>query len=236
MELNSIQPLEQKGSFLKKLKNFKLDEFIYKNRLPLALLLVGAILLGFGVFLTKDTYDLSSTKVEVLEGGTGSDSITSEIVVEVAGAVESPGVYKFGAGARIEDLLIASGGLSVDADRSWIEKFLNRASKLSDGQKVYIPRVDEFSGDAKNQPFLGTSDNSGGGYQNGSSVRGSGQNKLININTASQKELESLWGIGPVYAQNIIEHRPYSTVEELLTRKIIKTNVYERNKNRLTVY
>ena len=65
---------------------------------------------------------------------------------------------------------------------------------------------------------------------------GSESEKLININTASQKELESLWGIGPVYAQNIIEHRPYSSLEELLTKKIIKKNVHERNKEYLTIY
>ena len=65
---------------------------------------------------------------------------------------------------------------------------------------------------------------------------GSESEKLININTASQKELESLWGIGPVYAQNIIEHRPYSKVDELIEKKILKTNVYDRNKDTLTVY
>src|SRR3989344_1087747 len=59
---------------------------------------------------------------------------------------------------------------------------------------------------------------------------------LININTASQSELESLWGIGPVYAQNIIEQRPYSSVEELLTKKIIKQNVYDRVKDQISVY
>ncbi len=59
---------------------------------------------------------------------------------------------------------------------------------------------------------------------------------MININGASQKELESLWGIDPVTAQNIIEQRPYSSVEELLNKKILKTNVYETNKDKLTVY
>ena len=63
-----------------------------------------------------------------------------------------------------------------------------------------------------------------------------GQIKPVNINSASQSELEGLWGIGPVYAQNIIEHRPYSKVEELIEKKILKTNVYDRNKETLTVY
>ena len=70
-------------------------------------------------------------------------------------------------------------------------------------------------------------------YQSQSTIQGSG---LIDINTASQEELESLWGIGPVYAQNIIEQRPYSNVEELLTKKVIRSDIYEKNKDKLTVY
>jgi len=65
---------------------------------------------------------------------------------------------------------------------------------------------------------------------------GDNTSENININTASQNQLESLWGIGPVTAQNIIEQRPYSTVEELLNKKILKTNVYETNKDKLSVY
>ncbi|EKD47123.1 MAG: helix-hairpin-helix DNA-binding motif-containing protein, partial [uncultured bacterium] len=60
--------------------------------------------------------------------------------------------------------------------------------------------------------------------------------KLININAASQSELETLWGIGPVTAQNIIEQRPYSSVEELLSKKIIKQNVYDKIKDQIAVW
>jgi len=66
------------------------------------------------------------------------------------------------------------------------------------------------------------------GYQNVSSDWGSGLEELININSASQKELETLWGIGPVYVQKITEQRHYSSVEDLITKKIIKQNVYEK--------
>ena len=214
-----------KDSKIKQFKKFNLDEFIFKYRWPLTFLLIGAILVGFGVFFAKDNNYANSTKVEVLESATEAQGITSEIVVEVSGAVESPGVYKFVTGARIEDALIAAEGVSADADREWMEKYLNRAAKISDGQKIYVPREGE---DPKSSAANGDSSVSGTGGVVGATA--------ININTATNSELESLWGIGPVYAQNIIEHRPYSSVEELLTRKIIKTNVYERNKDKLTVY
>lgn len=206
---------------LKTLKDINLEELFFKYRFQILFFLIGIILIGLGLFLAKGGTS-TSPKVEVLESTTEDEIGVSEVVVEVAGAVEIPGVYKLAKGARIEDVLIAAGGISANADRDWMEKSLNRAAKLIDGQKVYIPRQG-----------LAPQSFSGEGYQNVSSEWGSG---AVNVNNASPKELESLWGIGPVTAQNIIEQRPYSSVEELRTRKILRKNVYERNKDKLTVY
>lgn len=226
METDDLLLSKEKQPSLEKLKKFNFDEFIYKYRWPLTFFLIGAILVGLGVFFAKDSAQIAGNKVEVLESATEGDDTASKLVVEVAGSVETPGVYKLAIGARIEEALIAAGGVSENADRVWMEKFLNRAAKIIDGQKIYIPREGE---DPK----------SGQTNTEDSSVLGSGgvvESGLININTATQKELESLWGIGPVYAQNIIEQRPYSSVEELLTKKVIRKNIYEKNKDTLTVY
>ncbi|MCK4588212.1 helix-hairpin-helix domain-containing protein [Candidatus Woesebacteria bacterium] len=200
------------------------NELFFKYRFQILFFLIGAILIGLGLLLVKDSR-ITSSKIEVLESTTEGLGEDLEIVVEVAGAVEKPGVYKLTEGVRIEDALISAGGISADADRLWMERSLNRAAKLIDGQKIYIPRKDE--------QISGVSVDNSGGYQTISSSQGSG---LVNINATNQKELESLWGIGPVTAQNIIEQRPYSSVEELLTKKILRSNVYERNKDKLSVY
>ena len=200
-------------------------EILYKFRFQILFVLLGLLLVGVGLFSSKKAGWLdSSSKVEVLESSTEGQDGIGGVVVEVAGAVQSPGVYQLSEGARIEDALIAAGGISADADREWMEKILNRAAKITDGQKIYIKHIGEESAN-----ILGVSSGSGGGLPANSEG-------VININTASQKELESLPGIGPVTAQNIIEHRPYSSVEELLQKKILKTNVYETNKDRLSVY
>jgi len=150
------------------------------------------------------------------------------IVVEIAGAVEKRGVFKLPQGSRVQDLLILAGGLSPDADRAWVEKHVNLAAKLNDGQKIYIPSKSEQSSQksAKNNP---------GEEEHSESVMGSMQT-LVNINTASQKELESLPGIGPVYAQKIIEQRPYSSIEELVSKKVLKPSLFEKIKDRISVY
>lgn len=174
------------------------------------------------------TWRDAGEKVEVLTETTEGYGDSLEIVVEIAGEVVSPGVYSLRKNSRIEDLLVAAGGVSLNADRDWIEKSLNRAAHIVDGQKIYIPAVGEQSISASANNF---------GVSGGSTaVRGSGGSNLTNINLASQKELDELPGIGPAYAQNIIEHRPYSNVEELLTKGALRKSTYEEIKNLVTVY
>lgn len=211
-----------------KIKKFNFEAFLEKNKIVITLLLSGLILLGLGVFYFKNGKLADSNKIEVIETPTGGQENGIDMLVEISGAVEKPGVYKLSQDSRIEDLLIKSGGLSIDADRGWVERYINRAAKLTDGQKIYVPRINEQSGDesAKNSS----------GYQSISTVQGSSIEKMVNINTATLKELDTLPGIGPVYGQNIIEHRPYSTVEELLTKSVLKKNVYEKIKDKVTIY
>lgn len=203
------------------------EEIFLKYRYPLLILLAGLILALSGFFIVKSGLTSSSTKVEVLTAST-SGQAGQEIAVEIAGEILSPGVYKLPAESRVEDLLIISGGFTADADRIWTDRYLNRAAKLTDGQKVFIPSIKEQSGvlSAKN----------GTGDQTASSTFSSDSNVLINVNTASLAQLDSLPGIGPVYGQSIIEHRPYSNVEELLSKGALKSSVYQKVKDLVSIY
>ena len=203
------------------------DELLQKYRQPLLILLVGLILTGLGIIYFKKGPDNQTTKVEVLQGTTEGQGILG-ITAEIAGEVIKPGVYKLPQDSRVDDLLIASGGFSISADRVWTDKYLNRAAKLTDGQKVFIPSV--------NQQQSVLSAKSGGGDQSVSSTFSSDSNELVNINTSSLGELDSLPGIGQVYGQNIIEHRPYSTLEELVSKGVIKQSLYDKIKNSITLY
>ncbi|MFH1971338.1 MAG: helix-hairpin-helix domain-containing protein [Patescibacteria group bacterium] len=204
----------------------KVDDFFYKYRYLVFLFLLGIIFVLLGIFISK-SFSFGKNKIEIINGNENGDGL-SEIVVEIAGEVIKPGVYKLSDGSRIEDLLVLSGGISQNADRNWMEKSLNRAAKLSDGQKVYIPSVDEQSN------VLSASD--GGTYQNTSSDFGSQGSGFIDVNQATQKELESLSGIGPVYAQRIIEYRPYSNIEEIVAKTQIPQKTFDKIKSQLIVY
>ena len=203
---------------------FNFEEFLYRFRFPILFILSGLIILGVGFFYFNGGFDRSG-EVEVLENATEAQS--ASVTVEISGAVISPGVYRLKDGDRVEDLLVLSKGVSADADRVWMEKYLNRAAKLVDGQKVYIPKKEETQS-LKDKQTLGD--------QTISSTFSLSGESLININASDQKTLETLPGIGPVYAQKIIEQRPYSDTSELASKKIIPRSTYEKIKDKISVY
>ncbi len=110
----------------------------------------------------------------------------------ICGEVKNPGVYEIEDGARIIDLLELAGGQSENA----CLEIVNLAQIVADGQRIYIPSQEEIR-DSNSSFFI---DDYLDDYN-------SSENRLVNINTASSKELESLPGIGPVIANNIIEYR-----------------------------
>ncbi|RQD76837.1 MAG: hypothetical protein D5R97_03645 [Candidatus Syntrophonatronum acetioxidans] len=133
--------------------------------------------------------------VEPLPGMEEMDNEPSEIVIHVAGGVNYPGVYTFREGARVVDAVEAAGGFKEEARQEGV----NLAALLYDGNQVYIP----LEGEDYISPL------ETGGSSNGK----------ININTASQEELEKLPGIGPARAQAILRDReengPYRAIEEI---------------------
>ena len=208
------------------MNSFDISQLFFKYRYKILAVFVGIIFVFGGVIVYKNSQDLSSAKVEVLSES--DKNSTKEITAEISGEVIKPGVYKVNEDSRIDDLLLLAGGFSANADRVWTDKYLNRAAKITDGQKIFIPK-------ASNQTNS-ESANKNGLYQSGTSQITSDSTGLININSASLSQLDSLPGIGQVYGQNIIEHRPYSSTSELLSKGVLKKNVYEKIKDLVSTY
>lgn len=205
--------------------------FLKQNPIPIVLISIGFVISIIGIISYKNSVSDSDNGVIVLSDQSEGEGAASEIlIIDISGEVEKPGVYELSPGSRVEDAIKISGGITEYADNNWMDKFLNRASLLTDGQKIYIPSKDDNSQSNTSSASKNTL------YQSDSLDNATELHELININTSSASELESLWGIGRVTAQNIIEQRPYSKVEELLEKKILKQNVYERNKDLMSVY
>lgn len=203
----------------------RLKELVVQFRWPLVILLLGLVSIGGGLLAYFSS--TSSDKIEILSSEGPRVSEPKQLSVDIEGAVEKPGVYHLDVGSRVDDLLIMAGGFSSSADREWVEKTLNRAQKLEDGAKIYIPKKGGTPSASSGQASIINSTDS---------VDGGVTERLVNVNTASRSELEALWGIGEATAKNIIANRPYQRVEELLTKKILKSNVYQKISEQLTVY
>lgn len=193
--------------------------------LPLAGGCVGLLLLVWGlgsVILSKQPGE----KIQLTDFSQDSSRLgntlasTSAYIVDVEGAVAHPGIAHVSATARVSDAITSAGGFSPTADTDWVEKHLNLAAKVSDGVKLYIPEKGE------------------GGAASGSSIGGissvqvlGSENSQIDINSASSDSLDGLPGIGPVTVEKIVSGRPYASVQDLLTRKIVTQSVFAKIKD-----
>ncbi len=141
------------------------------------------------------------------------------IIVHITGAVPRPGVYALPQGARVQDGISAAGGFLAEADKSNI----SLAELLDDGEKLDIPYIQGSSPVLPTplpQVVATTTD-------------------LININTATAAELNTLPGIGPTTAQKIVDYRtqngPFLNTEDIINVSGIGPGTYERIKNLITV-
>ncbi|MCK8616810.1 helix-hairpin-helix domain-containing protein [Fructobacillus sp. M158] len=160
----------------------------------------------------------SATPTTVTAGGKTTQPVKSEghsspvkapitLKVDLKGAVKKPGLYTLPVGSRLADLLDKAGGLTKEANVSE----LNLAQNLEDGMAIYIAKEGEAPPAIRN---VGTVP---GSASSKDKTTGSDSGR-VRLNSASQKELEGLSGVGPKKAEQIIAYReehPFQSVDEL---------------------
>jgi competence protein ComEA len=150
----------------------------------------------------------SGKPVPVRVSGGGGSSGGGPVVIQVAGEVRRPGVYSLRAGQRVQDAVRLAGGLTPRADLSAV----NLAAKAEDGRQVVVPRRGAPAGAA-------AAPGAGAAAAGGEASAQGGPSALINLNTATTEQLETLDGIGPATAQKILayrqEHGGFRSVAEL---------------------
>lgn len=190
---------------------------------PLGLGVAGLIFFGYGLIQyfgalgPKDEEIVFETKDSITPEVKGEKIKNISIVVDIEGAVVKPGVYTLSNDSRMEDALAAAGGMSEEADYQRVAKYINLASTLADGAKIYIPYLDD---DSSNMGLEGAS------YEENGFLK-------IKINSASSSELDSLPGVGLATADKIIGGRPYGDINELIEKKIVGAKVFEQIKNKI---
>ena len=187
-----------------------------------------------GDFMVDSSASSSSAAIEeesketAVRVSSSSASESAKVCVYVVGAVKHPGVYELGCDARVNDAVKAAGGLAEDAD----QKAVNLARPVVDGEQVTVPS----EGESAVAPDGEAVEGSGGETGATSGVAADGR---INLNTASQEELESLPGIGEATARKILASReaegPFASTEDLMRVPGIGEKKYEAMSGLITV-
>ena len=217
--------------------------FIKNHQVEMVIMLLVIIIIGNVSFLAYilsgseskgETESHQTTKPKVVEKIENKPSDT--IIVDISGAVVHPGAYTVSTSARLSHVLTEAGGLSRNADKDFFARNYNSAARLTDQQKIYVPRIDEI----ENGIFIENSYsidhavcvNAESGSKHQEETIGEASNAL-SINSASEQELDSLANIGPVTAKKIIEGRPYDSLDKLVELKILSQKVFDQLHDRL---
>lgn len=192
--------------------NYWWHDLAYSDTQKRALLIIGVgllVLSSFVVFRGSSKEVIAAPQIPI-------EISIPEVTVDVAGAVNNPGVYSLPAQSRVIDALRAAGNSVTGSDLS----DLNLARVVKDGEQIYVnPTVRTVNGKRIIKKVV---------------PRGP-----ININRASAKEFDGLAGIGPVIAKRIVEYRringPFMTIEDLQKVSGIGSAKFEEFKSKVSV-
>ena len=176
-------------------------------------IVVGIVVLGSVIL----SIDFQKEQNNIVQNVINEQIVKKEyIYIDIKGEVLNPGVYKVEEGTRLFQLISISGGMTEEAD----QEVVNQSILLQDEMHIYIPNIDE-----EYEGTIGTNNES--------------NSNIVNINTASKSQLETLPGIGPSTAQSIIDYREdisrFNTIEDIMNVPGIGEATYNEIETRITV-
>lgn len=212
-------------------------EKIKQYKLALVIALIGVVIAGFMMLqreqkqenniqqLMEQTSYSSSSKTEKSEQRSENDQGDKSeemVTVDVKGAVKKPGVYQLKSSSRVHDALLKAGGMTDEADL----KSINQAQKLVDEAVVYVAKVGENVVDVTTNT-------------NASTATSQAKSGLVNLNTATEADFQTISGIGQKRAQDIIAYREangkFKSVDDLKNVTGIGAKTLEKLKEYVTV-
>ena len=213
-----------------------LDNLTKKQKI-IVIAIAGIVVIGIMYFIYNKNQVKEDINIEneilVNNVSTNENNTNDDIVIiHITGSVKNPGIVKLKEGSRIEDAIESAGGLTENADITKV----NLAYVVEDGTKIKIPSAseedigDEDIIDSKSGDNIIIEENA---------VPSNNSTQTININKATEKEFETLPGIGPSLASKIIEYRnqngKFESIEDIKNVNGIGDNKYEKIKDLITV-
>ena len=200
-----------------------------KKQKIIAIILITII--GIGIYCYTDAIENTNEEeienvLEVAQTNTTKETEEKNIFVHIAGCVQKEGMLKLSSNSRIADAIEKAGGLTQEADLSDI----NLAYLLEDGMKIYIPNQNERQENNEKTKNIPKEENTPSMQIQDTNTK----QDVININTATQEELDTLPGIGPATAAKIIAYRKekgkFNNKEEIKEVSGIGEAKYEKMK------
>lgn len=223
----------------------------FKNKVPL--IVGGLFLVGFvsGFFFSANFRSAQFVVPSNVVTPTAIETISSQqgaavVYVDLEGAVKKPGSYAVIAGSRVGEVLSKGEGVLETASVEWVAKNLNLAQKVMDSQKIYIPfdwelyvpedSYKKLAGiTATVKPLAPSVVTTPEVPETSASTNNpTGADALINANLASVDALDTLPGIGSVYASRIVAKRPYANFDDFKTRSTLPASVLTGIQNLVT--
>jgi competence protein ComEA len=203
-----------------------MDFQLTKEQQLIAIGLIASIVIGLAVMALRPLFNSKSTPQQLIVQPKGDQMPRSATMVHVCGAVRREGVYKLKPGDRILDAVALAGGAQPLADLSAV----NLAETVKDGEKILIP--------CKQPPIIETTASQTAG-PGGQYSKASSSAAKININTADEKALDSLPGVGPSTAKAIVEYRrtkgPFAKPEQIMEIPRFGKSKFERIKDMINI-
>lgn len=212
-------------------------EKIKQYKLALVIALIGLVIAGFMMLqreqkqenniqqlMEQTSYSSSSTTEKSKQRSESDQGDKNEgmVTVDVKGAVKTPGVYQLKSSSRVHDALLKAGGMTNEADL----KSINQAQKLVDEAVVYVAKVGENVVDVTTNTST-------------SSATSQAKSGLVNLNTATEADFQTISGIGQKRAQDIIAYREangkFKSVDDLKNVTGIGAKTLEKLKEYVTV-
>lgn len=194
-------------------------EFLSKKQ-KIIFITIGTLMIvfiGYYIIQKQENYSYNEIEIETtensIEGSVNEEKIeNTNIIVHITGEIINDGIIEIEEGSRIADVIEEAGGITEEADLSKV----NLAYQVSDGQKIYIPNINEKENKIQNSIEEYITNEAGDNIIiEGKEI----SSEKVNINTATQTELETLNGIGPSTALKIINYRnengKFETIEDL---------------------
>lgn len=206
-------------------------DFLKQRKIVIIIAILVIILISWKMY---DSYKFNSKEENEILVSNKTDEKDTEmeekelIIVHVTGEVKKPGVVKIEQGSRLEDIIKEAGGLTEKADITNV----NLAYAVEDGTKIRIPSTD----DEDNKDYI-TQDIGEGIVMQEENTNS--KNSIININVATEIELEELPGIGASIASRIVEYRnnkgKFKNIEDIKNVTGIGDNKFEKIKDLIKV-